>query len=575
MAAKGQALVVAAIDFGTTYSGWAFSFKHDYDRDPTKVSAKTWTGGQLTSLKGPTCILIKPDGKTLEAFAYDAETRYSELSENNEHKQWYYFRRFKMELWKKSIHKDTVLEDECGRELLALTVFSLSIRFMKDDLCKISESQVAGLKADDIHWVLTVPAIWNDSAKQFMRLAAEQAGISSDKLTLALEPEAASLYCRYLPVQKDGESSLSTLKAGKKYLVLDAGGGTIDITVHEVCTGDNLKELHKASGGDWGGTKVDAAFIEFLGKITDKKAMQKFKDVNMEDYIELLRDFEIKKRAIDTSKPGKITIKVPISLIDHVKDVTGKTLKDKLQSLGYGNKVTLAGDKIRLDPDIMRSFFSTSLTQIVEHVSDLLRKVECSGVEAILMVGGYSECMLLKEAIKQRFSQLKIIVPPDAGLAVLKGAVIYGHSPMTITERVSKYTYGTDISSTFIAGEHPWSKFQILKDGSIRCSDIFSKLVEVGDKLVVGQAQNEESYTPVFDDQKALGVTIFATSDKNPKFTTDVGCQKIGAISVPLAGSGKERSVKVRIIFGGTEITVECQETATGKITRLPINFLI
>ena len=44
--------MVAAIDFGTTYSGWAFSFKHDFERDPINVSAKTWLGGQLTSLKG-------------------------------------------------------------------------------------------------------------------------------------------------------------------------------------------------------------------------------------------------------------------------------------------------------------------------------------------------------------------------------------------------------------------------------------------------------------------------------------------------------------------------------------------
>ena len=72
-----------------------------------------------------------------------------------------------------------------------------------------------------------------------------------------------------------------------------------------------------------------------------------------------------------------------------------------------------------------------------------------------------------------------------------------------------------------------------------------------------------------------MSVEIFATSDKNPKFTTDVGCQKIGGIDVPLAGSGTKRSVKVRMIFGGTEITVECQEEATGNITLLPINFLI
>lgn len=44
--------LVAAIDFGTTYSGWAFSFKHDFDKDPTAVSMKTWVGGNLVSQKG-------------------------------------------------------------------------------------------------------------------------------------------------------------------------------------------------------------------------------------------------------------------------------------------------------------------------------------------------------------------------------------------------------------------------------------------------------------------------------------------------------------------------------------------
>ncbi|KAH3833639.1 gamma-aminobutyric acid receptor subunit alpha-6-like isoform X2 [Dreissena polymorpha] len=202
---------------------------------------------------------------------------------------------------------------------------------MKDDLSKISGSRVDGLKEDHIHWVLTVPAVWNDSAKQFMRLAAEKAEISADKLSLALEPEAASVYCRHLHVQKDGESSLSTLKAGKTYLVLDAGGGTIDITIHQVCAGGNLKEIHRASGGDWGGTMVDEAFMDFLGMITDKKAVQRFKDESMEDYIELLRDFEIKKRALDNTKEGKVTIKIPVSLSDLAKDVTGMLLQDTLQ----------------------------------------------------------------------------------------------------------------------------------------------------------------------------------------------------------------------------------------------------
>lgn len=69
-----------------------------------------------------------------------------------------------------------MLEGECGRKLSAKTVFSLAIRYLKDDLIKISENRIAGggIENSDIHWVLTVPAIWNDAAKQFMREAAQQ-----------------------------------------------------------------------------------------------------------------------------------------------------------------------------------------------------------------------------------------------------------------------------------------------------------------------------------------------------------------------------------------------------------------
>ena len=97
-------LVVAAIDFGTTYSGYAFSFKHDYEKEPTKVSSNNWTAGSraLVSLKTPTTLLLKPD-KTFAAFGYEAEDRYADLALDEEHGKWYYFRRFKMMLFNKIV----------------------------------------------------------------------------------------------------------------------------------------------------------------------------------------------------------------------------------------------------------------------------------------------------------------------------------------------------------------------------------------------------------------------------------------------------------------------------------------
>ncbi|KAH3788771.1 hypothetical protein DPMN_166919 [Dreissena polymorpha] len=71
------------------------------------------------------------------------------------------------------------------------------------------------------------------------------------------------------------------------------------------------------------------------------------------------------------------------------------------------------------------------------------------------MVGGYSESPLLAETMREKFPRLTIIVPTDAGLAVLKGAIIFGHLPTSISERVSKYTYGVSSCVPFDKDKHP------------------------------------------------------------------------------------------------------------------------
>ncbi|WAR17780.1 HS12B-like protein, partial [Mya arenaria] len=112
-------LLVAGIDFGTTYSGWSYSFKNEFDLDPTKVATKSWYGDQLVSLKAPTCVLIEPDGDTFSAFGYDAEAKYISLVEEEEHDKWFFFRKFKMKLYNTDIKRDMDIEDETGKKLNA------------------------------------------------------------------------------------------------------------------------------------------------------------------------------------------------------------------------------------------------------------------------------------------------------------------------------------------------------------------------------------------------------------------------------------------------------------------------
>jgi hypothetical protein len=67
------------------------------------------------------------------------------------------------------------LEDERGKPMKAIDVFSRSIEFLKEHLLGVLVEQ--GMKDKDeameqTRWVLTVPAIWTDPAKEFMKEAA-------------------------------------------------------------------------------------------------------------------------------------------------------------------------------------------------------------------------------------------------------------------------------------------------------------------------------------------------------------------------------------------------------------------
>lgn len=65
-----------------------------------------------------------------------------------------------------------VLEDIRGNALPAVEVFSLSIQALQLHMRKLIEAKNVTLD-DKTKWVLTVPAIWTDTAKLFMRKAAE------------------------------------------------------------------------------------------------------------------------------------------------------------------------------------------------------------------------------------------------------------------------------------------------------------------------------------------------------------------------------------------------------------------
>ncbi|XP_076117385.1 heat shock 70 kDa protein 12A-like [Mytilus galloprovincialis] len=573
-----EPLMVAAIDLGTTFSSYAFATRGDFKDDPTKISSYAWSTGSQPglSLKTPTCILFDKV-QNFFAFGAEAEDKYSELAQEEDHIHWSFFRRFKMQLYdKQEISRDFMLVSENGCFIPAMKVFSESIKYLKTHLENHINSKTVCIKPQEIEWVLTIPAIWSDPAKQFMREAANTAGIPNSRLILALEPEAASVYCKNLPVDRtvcsERKSALEVFSPGTKYLILDAGGGTIDITVQEIKPDGNIKQIYMANGGDWGGVKVDQAFEEFLTDMVGMETMEVFREEDKLEYLSLCREFEMKKRDIRPDSKAKCTIRVPVCLIERLQDVKGMSLKEVSSS---NKSIVWVGDKLRLDAETAKSFFTEASRQIIDHISGIFEESAVIGTEAIVMVGDFSESPMLQEAIKTAFPNMTVIIPNEAGVAVLKGAVQFGFNPQVISPRIGRFTYGVSTNKRFRPHTDPEDKKQIV-NGIMYCRKRFGKHVERGQSIEQGEVSEQQTYNPLTADQNRIILPIYVSLSIDPQYVDEEDCTYLGDLEVDMSDiqGGCEREVVVGMRFGGPDIAVEAIVKATGEIVNARFNCL-
>lgn len=68
----------------------------------------------------------------------------------------------------------TFIKDQNGEEMKAIDIFAFAIKYLKDQAIRKISTTSKTVETKDIHYVLTVPAIWDDQSKIFMRKAAEQ-----------------------------------------------------------------------------------------------------------------------------------------------------------------------------------------------------------------------------------------------------------------------------------------------------------------------------------------------------------------------------------------------------------------
>lgn len=299
---------------------------------------------------------------------------------------------------------------------------------------------------------------------------------------------------------------------------------------------------------------------------------EKFREENTSDYLDLQRELETKKRTIKPDSSGKITIKVPVTISQSYLEESGESIKDAIEGSNYKGKIQWISDKMRIDATLFKNLFKPCSDKIVAHIKELLQKPDVQGTNIFLMVGGFSESAMLQDAIMKNFPKCKVIIPDEAGLCVLKGAVIFGHKPVAITSRMSKYTYGINISPPFDPAIHR-EDHRVSVGGIDRCRDIFKKYIQEGETVRVGEARSGKHVT-LKANQKEMLLKIFASPKRDPQYVDEEDTEFLGKVVVNLPDSEDKIRVEVKMMFGETELTVEAQELSTHTKYRAYFDFL-
>lgn len=340
-------------------------------------------------------------------------------------------------------------------------------------------------------------------------------------------------------------------------------GGTADITVHQLQENKTLAKIVLSCGGEWGGINVDRAYRQFLEDIFGSSVLKIFErdPEDIIDYYDFWQNFEVRKR-VSFMKSNKIRLSIPLALTEIANNHRKinkrhlEIIETCLRESNYCNTgISCEMGKLSLPIKVFENFFSPTVNKLVDHLSKMFRDELDSDVNSILFVGGFSECELVREQLMRRFGDTKQLVFPDeASLAVLKGAVYFGHSKDLHV--VARFTYGFQICPKFDKSKHSIDR-KIMVNGEERCRDVFLKIFTKGDPITPG-LKKSQYFKPLAKGENELECGVFVSNQRNPTYIDDPGCVKLGTVAIPLRKNERLTNAEIEesITLGHTYIEV-------------------
>ena len=268
-------------------------------------------------------------------------------------------------------------------------------------------------------------------------------------LHMISEPEAAAIFAL------GGQDKLD-LKTGDTYMLVDAGGGTVDLITYTVSAIEPKLELTEASPGT--GALCGATFLNQRFEALLKKRLGNESNWDDEVLADAMQFFEAMiKKDFCGIFTEKYMVPVP--------------------GIGDNESVGVRRSRLALTGSDVRAVFEPVLHEVLSLVMAQI-KASKNNIKGILLVGGFGENAYLRDVIRQEVQSLNIqVIQPQDGFvvgvsiirvsdiyrwtAVVRGALMKGlastcpsFTKVKVAGRSARKHYGINTSMQFDSEIH-------------------------------------------------------------------------------------------------------------------------
>lgn len=414
--------VIIAIKFGINHTSNTCMIKCDEPKYCKEINVQFETQSNthypIKSLTTPTVALFDDTG-AIQSYGFEAELQHIQCKNTSNH---LLFREFVWDLF-------------CSDKMVPDNLIAVNGSLMKsiDVVTAVLSHMISHIKTKTgfqsssiaFKYVLTIPTCCCKESRAFMTMAALKAGCSSENIQIVEEAAAVLQFC--LHHKQDARVTTLDDTCNRRYIVVECEEDNATLSVLYFINNKQIEIAYAENTEIWKGCHVLHDFVEMISSEA-RKTLGDFSEKYPLEYYNFEREVKTKIRLTSPSS-SKLSIQLSPFILNETQN--SEIMQESVLRKECEDELCIKLDKCVIKSERSKILVSDAGKRIVDYIESELFTV-FSDINHIILVGEFAQSPMLQEILKASFPAKNIMIPDDANMAAVRGAVFFGHRDVSV-----------------------------------------------------------------------------------------------------------------------------------------------